>query len=39
MAIHSGSWFGLPDLGITEKIGSFLGSGTTSQGGSNIIGS
>lgn len=36
--IHSGSWFGLPDFGITEKVGSLLGSGRTSQGGSNIFG-
>lgn len=33
-----GSWGGLPDLGITEWVGSKLGSGTTAQGGSNIIG-
>lgn len=31
----NGSW-GLPDFGITEKIGSFLGAPTTAQGGSNI---
>lgn len=35
--MHPGSWFGLPDLGITEDIGRFLGKGTTSQGGSDII--
>lgn len=35
---HPGSWFGLPDYGITEAIGKVLGSSTTSQGGSNIIG-
>jgi hypothetical protein len=34
---HAGSWGGLIDLGITEKIGSLLNSGTTSQGGSDII--
>lgn len=34
--VHIGSW-GLPDFGITEWIGSKLGSGTTSQGGSDII--
>ena len=36
---HAGSWFGLPDFGITEKIGSFLGGSNaplTAQGGSNI---
>lgn len=38
MAIHSGSWLGLPDFGITEKIGSVLNRPKTSQGGSNIIG-
>lgn len=35
---HAGSWFGLPDFGITEKIGGVLGRPTTSQGGSNLIG-
>lgn len=34
---HAGSWFGLPDFGLTEWVGSLLGSGTTSQGGSDII--
>lgn len=35
---HPGSWFGLPDLGITEKIGSTLfGGSTTGQGGSDIF--
>lgn len=33
---HTGSW-GLPDFGLTEAIGKVLGSGTTSQGGSDII--
>lgn len=33
---HSGSWFGLPDFGVTEKIGSFLGTPQTQQGGSNL---
>ena len=41
MAVHPGSWdlFGLqlPDLGITEAVGSVLGAGTTGQGGSDII--
>jgi hypothetical protein len=37
MAVHTGSWWGLPDLGITELIGKLLGSKTTSQGGSDII--
>ncbi len=36
-AVHTGSW-GLPDFGITEAVGKLLGSPTTSQGGSNIIG-
>lgn len=36
MAVHPGSWFGLPDFGITEAIGSFLGAPQTSQGGSNL---
>lgn len=31
---HKGSWFGLPDFGLTEK----LTSNRTAQGGSNIIG-
>lgn len=31
---HRGSWFGLPDFGITEK----LTSNRTAQGGSNLIG-
>lgn len=39
MAIYSGSWFGLPDFGITEKIGSVLGKEPTYQGGSNLLGS
>lgn len=38
MAIHAGSWMGLPDFGITEKIGSLFGAPRTSQGGSNLIG-
>lgn len=36
--IHSGSWLGLPDLGITETIGNIFNRPTTSQGGSNLIG-
>lgn len=35
---HSGSWFGLPDFGITEAIGSAVGAGRTAQGGSNVLG-
>jgi len=34
---HAGSWRGLPDLGITEKIGSMLGSPLSSEQGSNVI--
>ncbi len=36
--IHSGSWLGLPDFGLTEAIGRLLGQQTTYQGGSNLIG-
>lgn len=32
---HAGSWFGLPDFGITEAL---AGNRRTSQGGSNLIG-
>lgn len=32
---HIGSW-GLPDFGITEKIGDLMGASRTYQGGSNI---
>ena len=35
MALQIGSW-GTPELGITEAIGRFLGSPTTSQGGSDL---
>ncbi len=35
--VHPGSWFGLPDFGVTEAIGGLLGSGRNAQGGSNII--
>ena len=36
--VHAGSWFGLPDFGITEAIGNALGStGRTAQGGSNLV--
>lgn len=35
-APHAGSWGGLPDFGITEKIGDFLGGGRTAQGGSSL---
>ena len=34
--IHPGSWFGLPDFGVTEAIGSLFGSPTTAQGGSAL---
>lgn len=33
---HAGSWLGLPDFGITEKIGSIFGAPQTQQGGSNL---
>lgn len=36
--VHAGSWFGLPDFGVTEAIGGLFGAPKTSQGGSNIIG-
>lgn len=36
---HPGSWLGLPDFGITEAVGGLLNRPTTSQGGSNLIGS
>jgi hypothetical protein len=32
---HIGSW-GLPDFGLTERLGGLLGGGYTAQGGSNI---
>lgn len=38
MAVHSGSWFGLPDFGITEYIGGLTGAPKTPQGGSNLLG-
>lgn len=34
--VHAGSWFGLPDFGITEAISGALG-GRTAQGGSNLL--
>lgn len=37
---HAGSWAGLPDFGITEAIGDFLGAPRNAQGGSqnrNIV--
>lgn len=34
--VHAGSWFGLPDFGVTEAIGGLLGAPRTSQGGSNL---
>lgn len=36
--VHPGSWWGLPDLGLTEKLSSVLGQPRTSQGGSNLSG-
>lgn len=36
--VHAGSWFGLPDFGITEAIGGLLGAPRTAQGGSNVLG-
>lgn len=40
MPIHSGSWFGLPDLGITEKVQSVVApkKQVASSGGSNLFG-
>jgi len=38
MAVHSGSWFGLPDFGITEAIGNAFGAPQSAQGGSNVLG-
>jgi hypothetical protein len=38
MALRKGSWFGLPEFGLTEKVGSLLGAPRTAQGGSNIFG-
>lgn len=35
--VHPGSWFGLPDFGITEAISNALGGGRTAQGGSNLV--
>lgn len=35
---HSGSWFGLPDFGVTEAVGGLLGQPRTAQGGSNLFG-
>lgn len=37
--VHSGSWLGLPDFGITEKLGDLVGVSRTPQGGSNLSGS
>lgn len=40
MAVHAGSWFGLPDFGVTEALAKALGNKqVTAQGGSNLIGS
>lgn len=33
---HAGSWFGLPDFGVTEALGGLFGAQRTPQGGSNI---
>lgn len=38
-APHKGSWFGLPDFGVTEKINDLLKRPRTNQGGSNLYGS
>lgn len=40
MAVHAGSWFGLPDLGITEAIQKIIAPNKplTAQGGSNLFG-
>jgi hypothetical protein len=35
---HSGSWLGLPDFSITERISDALGRPRTNQGGSSILG-
>lgn len=35
---HTGSWFGLPDFSLTEKVGTATNSPTTSSGGSNLFG-
>lgn len=35
---HGGSWFGLPDFGVTEKLGQVFNRPTTAQDGSNIFG-
>lgn len=34
--VHAGSWFGLPDFGVTEAIGGLFGAPKTASGGSNI---
>lgn len=36
--VHSGSWFNLPDLGLTERLSNYFGQGRTAQGGSNMFG-
>lgn len=36
MAVHAGSWGGLPDFSITEGIAKLLGEKFTSQGGSDL---
>jgi len=35
---HPGSWFGLPDFGVTEAVGGLFNKPTTAQGGSNLFG-
>ncbi|TSC86705.1 MAG: Uncharacterized protein G01um10147_786 [Microgenomates group bacterium Gr01-1014_7] len=35
---HQGSWFGLPDFGVSEGISNLFGGQRTSQGGSNLFG-
>lgn len=39
MAIHAGSWLGLPDLGISEKIGDVFNRPRDNRGGSQVFGS
>ncbi len=40
MAVHQGSWFGLPDFGVTEAIQKYIAPQKqyTTQGGSNLFG-
>lgn len=34
---HKGSWLGLPDFGITEKVGDLMGKPRNVQGGSTLL--